>query len=100
MADADELVRRLILRRWHDWTGFRGAMSVPDHLQSCTDITLADVEATNGLYGCDTGCEYARFEATITCAHGESFEFEWGGFGDIDMYIGEMLRDETSGEHR
>lgn len=97
MADADELVRRLILRRWQNGDGLPSWKGRPsEHLRSCAEITLADVEASNGSYGCDTGCEYARFEATITCAHGESYEFEWGDFGMIDDFIEDMSEDEEA----
>lgn len=43
-----------------------------------------DVQLTNGLYGCDTGCEYVRFE--VDCPNcGDHFEKgEFGWFDDVD----------------
>ena len=83
VSGADDLVRRLILRRFRE--------EFPDsHLATCPDVGLADVGARDGKYGCDTGCEFARFEATVSCPHSESAEFEWGDFGEISYMIEDM----------
>lgn len=51
---------------------------------------MEDPDAYNGSYGCDTGCDYARFEAVITCPHGEREQFEWGDFGEIGRILEEF----------
>lgn len=85
MSDADELVRQFIARRFRSDGRNR-------HLRSCPDLTFEDVDAYDGLYGCDTGCEFARFEAVVSCPHGESESFEWGDFGTMDWIIEAMVR--------
>lgn len=40
-----------------------------------------DAEITNGVYGCDTGCEYVRI--SVTCPSCGDF-FEEGSFGSFD----------------
>lgn len=52
----------------------------------------ADVEFYNGEYGCDTGCEYVRFE--VECPHcGDSFETGEFGFFENDEEKAEFLAD-------
>ena len=83
--DADELVRRFVLRQYrrkYVHAGYSNRAAA-EHLQSCPDITVTDQEAYDGEYGCDTGCEYARLEATLRCPHGFSDDFEYGEFGDV-----------------
>jgi hypothetical protein len=71
----DELVERYILLKFRE--------DGTDHLETCPDARVTEADARNGSYGCDTGCEYVRFEAVITCPHGESEEFEYGEFGEL-----------------
>jgi len=94
-VDADELVRRFILREYrkryvpvHHPPG--DAMR---HLVACPDLTVTEQEASNGLYGCDTGCEYARLEATMRCLHGFSDDYVYGEFGDLAGIIADLERD-------
>lgn len=64
------------------------------HLAECPDITVAEYEAYDGAYGCDTRCEYLRLEATVTCPHTETpTEFTYGEFGDIAGFIEELEHD-------
>jgi hypothetical protein len=56
-------------------------------------VTVEDPDALNGAHGCDTGCDYARFEAVIVCPHGQREEFEWGQFGEIADILEEMGED-------
>lgn len=90
--DADELVQRLILRRYREDVAC--GLRLTKHLASCPDVEVVNPKATNGRYSCDTGCEYAGFEATIRCPHVNPVDYEWGDFGDIDMCIREMIREE------
>lgn len=74
MTEFDDLVQRYILRKYREG-------HPRTHLAKCDEIELVDPSAEDGYYGCDTGCEYFRFEATLRCSHGESVEYEWGDFG-------------------
>lgn len=53
-----------------------------EHLRACNPLTVS-YKGMDSVYGCDTGCEYARLEATITCPHGESEDYEYGQFGEL-----------------
>jgi hypothetical protein len=81
-TEADELVRRFILGKYREERAIR-THSGRAHLLACPEVEVADPEAYDSTYGCDTGCEYVRFEATIRCPHGYSEEYEWGDFDDI-----------------
>ncbi|GAA0853385.1 hypothetical protein ACFQVD_26625 [Streptosporangium amethystogenes subsp. fukuiense] len=85
--EADERVTRFILKTYRE-EGYN------DHLTTCPDLTAQNPEGYNSQYGCDTGCEYVRFEATMTCPHGESDDFEWGDFDDLASIL-KQLDEET-----
>lgn len=92
MSTADELLARYVLRGYREKnTPAFGAP--PPHLVSCEEATAKHVEAEDGTYGCETGCEYVRLTAMVECPHGESVEFEYGDFGDIAGIIEEMEAD-------
>lgn len=59
-----------------------------DHMRSCADVKVLSPEGWNGTYGCDTGCDYARIAALISCPHrSEWLGVEYGWFGDMaDIY--------------
>lgn len=100
-ARADALVTAFILRKFREDTrenemsqlaSFRAQVTdAARHLAHCDDARVEDEERTNGAYGCDTGCEYARLEATITCSHGCSEDFEYGEFGDLADLLAEVI---------
>lgn len=90
MRAPDELAERLILRHAR-------ADAESRHLRECDGLTVVEPEAYDSFYGCETGCEYARLEARLTCPHGESEDFEYGEFGDITDMIEEMRRDAAQG---
>ena len=52
------------------------------HLAKCEETKVIEVDAEDGTYGCETGCEYYRFEAVLECPH-EREEFEYGDFGRL-----------------
>ncbi len=56
------------------------------HLRECAD-TSASVEGGDGTYGCDTGCEYVRLKAVITCRHRECDTLHYADFGDMASII-------------
>ena len=62
------------------------------HLRECPDLSASQPEAENGSYGCDTGCEYARLGADLSCPHGHSEAFTYGDFGDLAEIIEELAR--------
>lgn len=79
---ADEKVAAWILRKYRD-DGSANPKAW-QHLKACPEATVSHTEGNDGMYGCDTGCEYARLEATISCPHGfVDEEFEYGEFGEL-----------------
>lgn len=90
--DADKLVARFILATYRE-----PGKAYNQHLKACPDLIVENPDARDGTYRCDTGCEYVRFEAVITCPHGEREEFEWGKFGNLAGILAEMRKDEADG---
>lgn len=88
----DRLLQRYVLKLFREDCDNR-------HFRECTDIVLIDYEATDGSYGCDTGCSYVRFEADVTCPHGFSEHWESGDFGRLSDVIKELIEeDDKSGD--
>lgn len=86
MSDADEKVARYILEQFA-----RDAETKPElHLAGCTTTTVVDADARDGQYGCDTGCDYYRLSAVITCSHDYRVEFDYGDFGEIGWILEDM----------
>lgn len=105
---ADALVTRFILRKFREST-LRAETSHSDcdrrrvagaisHLAHCDSVRVVEEERFNGVYGCDTGCDYARLEAVITCDHGERDDFEYGQFGELDELLAEVLEEKRAKE--
>ncbi len=68
-----------------------------EHLPHCPELTVTHATAVDGVYGCDTGCEYVRFEADVSCPHGERVEgWRWGEFGDLAMILEDIAADYAS----
>jgi hypothetical protein len=62
-----------------------------DHITDCADISVINVDSEDGSYGCDTGCEYVRLTADITCPHIETpHHYEYGEFGELADIIAAM----------
>lgn len=88
---ANALVRAYIIE------SYRSAH--PDHhLATCGQMTVEEADARDGSYGCDTGCEYVRFEAVLTCPHDEREEYEYGQFGELSYLIEDLEREADRGE--
>jgi hypothetical protein len=67
-----------------------------DHLRTCPDARLANLDGGDGSYGCDTGCEYVEFTVDVMCPHGESVVgWQWGSFNTIADMIEEMAASRT-----
>jgi hypothetical protein len=94
--DADERVNRFILARFRgDTSGrFLEMDPVKAHLRECSEASATNSEAYDSTYGCDTGCDYMRFEATIACPHGQRYDYEWGDFGELAYYLDELLAED------
>lgn len=89
-ADAQHRLDTVVLDAFYDeYAAYRKPASVK-HLLACEDVACAVHGGGDGAYGCDTGCEYVRLDAVITCGHGELFRYEYGGFGDIAELIDQM----------
>ncbi|MEU0624942.1 hypothetical protein ABZ329_29295 [Streptomyces rubiginosohelvolus] len=105
-AKADAIVSRYILRKFREETkanmtsplpSFRARVSESAaHLVSCPDLRVVDQEATNGSYGCDTGCDYARLEADLICSHGMREEYEYGDFGELADMLQEIRSEQLA----
>lgn len=91
MNEADEKTAAMILRKFQ--AEFHGERH--RHLKECADVSVTHSDMYNGTYGCETGCEYARLEATVACPHGHSYDYEYGTFGDLSDLIAEL--DEPGG---
>lgn len=95
----DALVKAWILDEYRDEQHIH--WSPPSHLSECPDVTVTTYEAQDGAYGCNTGCSYLRLEATLSCPHGETTEYEYGEFGDMADIIAMLIdRDERQPESR
>lgn len=95
--DADELsanerVAGWVLQQYRADCKMRTSVARPEltHLATCSDVIVTPIEAYDGLYGCDTGCEYARLEVVISCPHGEREEFDYGTFGELADILEEI----------
>jgi hypothetical protein len=93
--NADELLSKYILQEFRDEYG-GGCWGVDDsrpyHLAHCEQAHAGDCDASDGTYGCETGCDWVTLTAAISCPHGEPYEYEYGSFGTIDSIIWEMER--------
>lgn len=99
MTHADELVARYILRKYRELNSTVYSGEPTTYLAGCGEAVVTDPDASNGTYGCDTGCDYYTLTATISCPHGETRDYEYGDFGEIS-YLIEELEEEDAGDHR
>lgn len=61
------------------------------HLRGC-DQAVVEVAGGDSTYGCDTGCDYLRLDAVLTCPHGERDEYEYGDFTELAFIIEDLER--------
>lgn len=94
MNTADEKVSRFILRDFRSNVG-RGSTNDEQHLADCGETVAAHVEAEDGYYGCETGCEYARLLARIECPHVQAVDYEYGEFGEVADMLADIERMES-----
>lgn len=100
---ADRLVAAYILRAFHsdyDRMTYRQGFyrhAAEMHLARCPTMRLTEHEATGGFYGCETGCDYSRFTATIVCGCGRSVDYEYGEFGELADIIADLIEEDKRG---
>lgn len=63
-----------------------------EHLRACESLVTESINGYDGSYGCDTGCEYARIEITVSCTHGQREDFSVGEFGELADMIDEIVK--------
>lgn len=90
---ANEKVARYILEQFKDDPGLDSAAQ---HLATCDTVRVTDPDAQSGEYGCDTGCDYTRFEAVIGCDHGQQINYEYGEFGLLSDILWDLVREGTA----
>jgi hypothetical protein len=86
---ADDLLRNHVIAKYRE--------SYNNHLAQCIGLTVAELDANDSTYGCDTGCEYVRLESVLTCPHGERVDYDWGDFGELAWLIEELEAREKAG---
>lgn len=84
MTNADRLVELYILDAWR--------ADNPDHAD-CPSLRVVDPDASNGTYGCETGCDYTTFTATVGCEHRQPAEYVFGEFGELASILENVERD-------
>jgi hypothetical protein len=93
---ADDLLRAYVLKQFRE--EYRPFPEDPRyHRATCDEVRVLEFDSRNGSYGCDTGCEYLRLEATIGCPHGDPVDYEYGEFGDTWMLIEDLEHEEAQG---
>lgn len=86
-AEANAAVARWIIKQYR-----KGGRN--KHLASCPDLAAGDVTGEDSSYGCDTGCEYVRLEADMSCPHGERECYAYGKFGELAYILEDIEADE------
>lgn len=77
---------------------FREECHTDNHLRDCPEAKTVNPDGYDGVYGCDTGCEYTRLEVEINCSHGYSENFHYGQFGDLDTLLYDLEDYENGSE--
>lgn len=61
------------------------------HVATCPTLKILDLEAADGSYGCETGCDYYTLSAMIGCDH-ETVKFTADGFGMVYDLINSLSK--------
>lgn len=88
--DADAVVAAWIMQQYRYNHGPLTFEST--HKGACPEATAQDVQGSDGTYGCDTGCDYARLEADITCPHEPPESYKYGTFGELAWILDDILK--------
>jgi len=69
------------------------------HLAACPTARVSELDARDGSYGCDTGCDWLSLTAVITCDcdTGQVLEYEYGEFGEIASLIASLMQRDGRG---
>jgi hypothetical protein len=95
MTDRNERVEALLTA----WVLDRYRDAETGHLAECPDATVVERDVYDSIYGCDTGCEYLRVEARITCPHHQAVDWEDGDFAELADVIKDLeVRDQKAVE--
>ncbi len=99
MSHADELVAKLVLTIFkRDTDSVSNWSDARQHLVECDSTRVEQPEVTDGLYGCDSGCDWVDLEAVMKCDHDEDgIRYVYGDFGSMDGLIYQLERMETEG---
>lgn len=91
---SDELVKRWIWNRVYDHKDLN------PHFKGCQEVEIK-FDLYDDQYGCDTGCEYVRLEATIECEACEIKQtVEYGEFGEMGSLIRSLEEFEKTGTNK
>jgi hypothetical protein len=94
--DADELVRRYIMRTFREPDAGMYSSARNGHLMACPDTVVSEAEV-EGCRFWDTGVTGMQFTAVISCPHGERQEFEFGELGELPDILADLDRDAAGG---
>lgn len=61
------------------------------HLIECPSAKLTILDAYDGSYECETGCDFYRVETEVRCEHGVADEYTYGDFGEFS-FLEELLQ--------
>jgi hypothetical protein len=86
----DEKVAAWILYQYQQGQRRDGPGYPDQHLLTCPEATATDITGGDGYYGCETGCEYVRLEARISCVHGQADVYHYGDFGRLGDILSEI----------
>lgn len=98
---ADELLSQYLLKeaRRPQWPGLTSTApahyEIPMHLLACP-TTTALVAAEDSFYGCETGCEYLRFNVRLACACPgvKTYLWSYGEFGELSDLLDKLAAED------
>lgn len=98
---ADELLSQHLLKearrpRWPFGPTSPVHDEIPEHLLGCP-TTTAIVAAEDSFYGCETGCEYMRFNVRLACACPGVKTYLWshGEFGELSDLLDKLAAEDA-----
>jgi hypothetical protein len=102
-TDADRVVAAWVIDQLREWRGYLDdhpslswqhtpeQRQQSDHMRQCATLRVTGFEGYDGLYGCDTGCEYIRLDGRVACDHYPAgAEFEVGEFGELKYWLQDL----------
>ena len=102
-TDADLTVAAWVVEALSGWQGYldnHPSLSIEhapsqrqqsDHLRQCGSLRVTSFEGSDGVYGCETGCDYWRVEGRVVCDHyPDGAEFSVGDFGELEYWLEDL----------